>query len=46
MIFSSGTIVDSSKLDAMLQWETPKSVIEIKFFLGLGGCYRRFIIGF
>jgi len=28
------------------QWETPKSVIEIRSFLGLAGYYRRFIEGF
>ena len=30
----------------MLQWETPKSAIEIRSFLGLAGYYRRFIEGF
>ena len=28
------------------QWETPKSVTEIRSFLGLAGYYRRFIEGF
>ena len=29
VIWSGGIAVDTSKVDAMLQWETPKSTIEI-----------------
>ena len=38
--------VDLSKVDAILQWEAPKSVIEIRSFLGLDGYYHKFIEGF
>lgn len=46
MIFSGGIIMDSSKIDVVLQWETLKFVIDIRSFLGLDGYCRRFIEGF
>ena len=39
VISSAGIAVDPSKVDAMLQWETPKFVTEIRSFLGLTGYY-------
>jgi len=45
-ISGSGIAVDPSKLDAVSQWEAPKSVTEIRSFLGLAGYHRRFIEGF
>jgi len=38
--------VDPSKVDAVMQWESPKSVFEVRNFLGLAGYYQRFIEGF
>jgi len=35
-----------SKVEAVMSWESPKLVFEIKSFLGLPGYYRRFIEGF
>jgi hypothetical protein len=46
VISKGGIAVDPSKIDAVLQWESPKSIFEIKCFLGLTGYYRRFIEGF
>jgi hypothetical protein len=46
VILKGGNAVDPSKVDAVLQWELPKSVFEIRSFLGLAGYYRRFIEGF
>ena len=46
VISSGGIIVDPSKINAMLQWETLKSVIEIESFLDLDDYYKMFIEGF
>jgi hypothetical protein len=37
VISGSGIAVDPSKVDAVSRWETPKSVTEIRSFLGLAG---------
>jgi hypothetical protein len=46
VISKGGITVDPSKVDAVLQWESPKSVFEVRSLLGLAGYYRRFIEGF
>ena len=46
VISGNGIAVDPAKVDAVSQWETPKSVTKIRSFLGLAGYYRRFIEGF
>jgi len=43
VISMGGIAVDPSKVDAVLQWDSPKSVFEIRSFFGLAGYYRRFI---
>ena len=46
-VISRGEIaVDHSKVEAVMSWESPKSVFEIRSFLDLAGYYRRFIEGF
>ena len=45
VISGSGIVVDPSEVDVVLQWETPKSVTEIRSCLGLDDYYRRFIEG-
>ena len=34
--------VDPEKVEVVMSWERPKSVFEIRSFLGLAGYYRRF----
>ena len=46
MISAQGISVDPSKVEAVLNCERPKSMTEIRSFVGLTGYYRRFIEGF
>ena len=43
---ASSVSVDLEKVEAIMSWERPKSIIEIHIFLGLAGYYRRFIRDF
>ena len=46
MINENGVSINPSKVEVVLSWERPKTVTEIRSFLGLAGCYWRFIQGF
>jgi hypothetical protein len=39
-------VIDPSKIEAVSKWQSPKSVTEIRSFLGLARYYRRFIENF
>ena len=38
--------MDSTKVETVVKWESPKSVTKIRSFVGFAGYYRRFIEGF
>lgn len=46
VISKEGIVVDPVKVEVVLQWERPKTITEIRRFLGLAGYYRKFIEGF
>ena len=46
VVSASGVSVDPEKVDALMSWERPKLVFEIRSFLVLAGYYRRFIEDF
>ena len=41
-MLASGVSINPEKVEAVMSWERPKSVFEIRSFLGLAGYYRRF----
>ena len=43
---ASGVSVDTKKVEAVMSWERPRSVFEIRSFLGFVGYYRKFIEDF
>ena len=46
IVSAKGIRVDPAKVEAIVNWKSPRSVIEVRSFLGLVGYYRRFVKGF
>ena len=43
VVSRNGIFIDPKKVEAIINWERPKNVIEIQSFLGLVGYYRRYV---
>ena len=46
IILEEGISVDPEKIEAIMNWPTPRNVTDVRSFMGLTGYYRRIIEGF
>jgi len=46
VLTTEGVAVDPAKIEAVIEWQQPKNVTDIRSFLGLARYYRRFIKNF
>ena len=45
VISFKGVSVDPKKIEAVVNWNPPKNVSEVRSFLGFAGYYRKFVEG-
>ena len=45
IVSEEGILVDLEKIEAIMNWPTPRIVTDVRSFMGLAGYYRRFIEG-
>ena len=43
IVFAEGIRVDPVKIEAVVNWKSPRNVNKVRSFLGLAGYYRRFV---
>ena len=46
IVSEEGIQVDPKKVEVIIEWKPPRHVTEVRSFLGLVGCYNRFLKGF
>jgi hypothetical protein len=46
ILSENGVLVDPSKVQEVMDWKTPTTVLEVRSFLGLAGYYHHFIPDF
>jgi hypothetical protein len=46
IILEQGIAIDPEKIESIRRWRTPKNLSDIRYFMGLVGYYRSFIVGF
>jgi len=46
VVSKEGIVVDLEKIRDIMEWAAPMNVDEVRSFMGLEGCYRRFIKNF
>jgi hypothetical protein len=46
VLSEEGVAIEPDKIKSIMEWTTPKDILDIRSFMGLEGYYRRFIKGF